>query len=136
LNQDQILLIRGKSNFLIYSISPLFLLFFWEVGVHLSWINATYFPAPSEICAQLINLLSTDQIFWNDIWSSIYRLILGALISVFPAIILGIAVVLNKTVDYIFKPLIALTYPVPKLAIFPLLLVFFGIGDASKIKTI
>ena len=50
-----------------------------------------------------------------------------------PALILGIAMGLNRWVRAAFDPLVAATYPIPKSAILPLALLIFGLGEGSKI---
>jgi ABC-type nitrate/sulfonate/bicarbonate transport system permease component len=112
------------------------LLIIWEIASKNNFINSLYFPSPSEVISRLFYLIFNETAFLGDIWASTYRLIYGSIISIPPAIILGVAIGLNKYVDLFFKPLIAITYPIPKLAIFPLLLVIFGMGDASKIAMI
>lgn len=124
------------KNIFLNSSSVITLLIIWEIASKNNFINSLYFPAPSEVISRLFYLVFNDTAFLGDIWASTYRLIIGSIISIPPAIILGVATGLNKYVDLFFKPLIAITYPIPKLAIFPLLLVIFGIGDASKIAII
>ncbi|MBU1998860.1 MAG: ABC transporter permease subunit, partial [Candidatus Omnitrophica bacterium] len=67
---------------------------------------------------------------------SLYRLIAGASIAIPLAVIIGMSIAMNKWCSFIFTPLIATLYPMPKLALFPLLLVIFGLGDISKIALI
>lgn len=124
------------KNFLLSSSAIITLLIVWEMGARNNLINVLYLPTPSEIISRLSYLIFKEPTFLNDIWASLYRLIIGAIFSIPPAIILGVAIGLNKYIDLFFKHLIAVTYPIPKLAIFPLLLVIFGVGDASKIAII
>ncbi len=128
---------REKTKgFLLNAISPLLVLALWEIGARAQWFNALYFPPPSAIAARLSYLIVNEPAFLNDIGASLYRLFAGAAIAIVPAVILAISMGLNKYVELFFKPLIAITYPIPKLAVFPLLLVIFGIGDGSKIAII
>lgn len=124
------------KNFLLSSFSIIILLVIWEIGSKNNLINALYFPPPSEIISRLFYLIFNKTTFLNNIWASLYRLTIGSIISIPSAIILGIAISLNKYVDLFFKNLIAVTYPIPKLAIFPLMLIIFGVGDSSKIAII
>src|SRR5262249_46240619 len=57
----------------------------------------------------------------------------GAILGGVPALVLGIAMGLNRPIRALFYPLIAATYPLPKSAILPLALLLFGLGEASKI---
>jgi ABC-type nitrate/sulfonate/bicarbonate transport system permease component len=124
------------KNIFLHSFSAITVLILWEIASKNNFINSLYFPAPSEVISKLFYLFFNQADFLGDIWASTYRLIMGSIISIPVALILGVAIGLNKYVDLFFKSLIAITYPIPKLAIFPLLLVIFGIGDASKIAMI
>src|SRR5207247_10399657 len=64
---------------------------------------------------------------------SMQRLAYGAVLGGIPALVLGIAMGLNRPIRALFDPLIAATYPVPKRAILPLALLIFGLGEARKI---
>lgn len=133
-----------KGNFLKYffkdmlwSLLPVMLLFaFWELISRNNFINSTYFPPPSEIMERFIYLVFNRPAFLKDIWFSLHRFITASIISVPPAVILGILIGLNKYVELVSKYFIAIIYPMPKLAVFPFFLLIFGIGDASKIALI
>ena len=128
---------KEKAKHVLWStLSPLLLVAIWETGANNQWFSALYFPPPSAIAARFFDLLIKEPAFLQNIVASLYRLGIGAAISIGPAILLAISMGLNKYVELFFKPLIAITYPIPKLAVFPLLLVICGIGDESKIALI
>ena len=64
---------------------------------------------------------------------SLRRLFWGALIGGIPALVIGIAMGLNRPIRALIDPLIAATYPIPKSSILPLALLIFGLGEGSKI---
>jgi NitT/TauT family transport system permease protein len=125
----------NKIKRLIFS-SPVLLILLWEALSRLNLINAVYFPAPSRVFLRLVNLLVSDQLFWIDIESSLIRLTIGTAIAIPLAIAIGVGAGLSRKADRFISPLVAITYPVPKLCILPLLMIFLGIGDASKIAII
>jgi NitT/TauT family transport system permease protein len=112
--------------------SPIVLLVVWEVAARLQIIDTRFFPAPSSVIAVLIEMLRSGELVTNTL-VSLRRLALGAVIGGVPALILGIAMGLNRWVRAIFDPLVAATYPIPKSAILPLALLIFGLGEGSKI---
>lgn len=120
---------------LISLLSPAVVLLLWELSTRMGLLNGMYFPTPSEIFSHLFHLLGTGE-FWLEIYFSLKRLFLGSLIALPLAILLAITIFEKPLIKKSVTPLIALTYPLPKLAIFPLLLMIFGIGDASKIAII
>ena len=112
--------------------SPIALLVVWEVAARLHIIDTRFFPAPSSIIAVMIDMLRSGELVTNTL-VSLRRLALGTLIGGVPALILGIAMGLNRWVRAVFDPLVAATYPIPKSAILPLALLIFGLGEGSKI---
>jgi NitT/TauT family transport system permease protein len=117
---------------LISVASPLVLLLLWEIGVRGGLIDARFFPAPSRVFETLIVLIR-DGSLWANTWASLQRLFWGFLLGGIPALLLGIAMGLNRPLRAVIDPLVATTYPIPKSAVLPLLLLIFGLGEASKI---
>jgi len=112
--------------------SPIALLAIWEVAARLHFIDTRFFPAPSSVIAVLIEMLRSGELVTNTL-VSLRRLALGTLIGGAPALVLGIAMGLNRWVRAVVDPLVAATYPIPKSAILPLALLIFGLGEGSKI---
>ena len=129
--QNFALSVRARERFLAIA-SPIVLLVVWEIAARLHVIDTRFFPAPSSVIATMIDMLWSGELISNTL-VSLRRLALGALIGGVPALILGIAMGLNRWVRAVFDPLIAATYPIPKSAILPLALLIFGLGEASKI---
>ena len=117
---------------LISLASPIILLLLWEASVHGGILDPRFFPAPSKIFETLLVLIK-DGSLWTNTWASLQRLFWGFLLGGIPALILGIAMGLNRPLRALIDPLVATTYPIPKSAIFPLILLIFGLGEASKI---
>src|SRR5580700_8100657 len=112
--------------------SPIALLAVWEVAARLHFIDVRFFPAPSSVIATMIEMLRTGELITNTL-VSLRRLALGAVIGGVPALVLGIAMGLNRWVRAALDPIVAATYPIPKSAILPLALLIFGLGEGSKI---
>ena len=117
---------------LISIASPILLLLLWEISVRGGVLDARFFPAPSSIFETLLVLIK-DGSLWANTWASLQRLFWGFLLGGIPALLLGIAMGLNRPLRALVEPLVATTYPIPKSAIFPLILLIFGLGEASKI---
>jgi ABC-type nitrate/sulfonate/bicarbonate transport system permease component len=112
--------------------SPLVLLIVWELCARLGFIDTRFFPAPSRILATMMDMLRSGELV-SDTLISLERLTYGTVLGGVPALVLGIAMGLNRPIRAVFDPLIAATYPVPKSAILPLALLIFGLGEGSKI---
>jgi ABC-type nitrate/sulfonate/bicarbonate transport system permease component len=117
---------------IINVLSPLALLLLWEIASRTGILDARFFPAPSQIFDTLVTLIRNGSL-WNNTWASLQRLFWGTLLGGIPALMLGIAMGLYRPLRAIVDPLVSATYPVPKSAIMPLILLIFGLGEASKI---
>jgi NitT/TauT family transport system permease protein len=112
--------------------SPIGLLVLWELAVRAGFLDARFFPAPSVILNQLFVLSASGEL-WENTWASMRRLFWGFLLGGIPALLLGISMGLSRMLRAIVDPLISATYPIPKSAIMPLLLLIFGLGEGSKV---
>ncbi|GAB4112033.1 MAG: hypothetical protein Fur005_14160 [Roseiflexaceae bacterium] len=116
-------------------LSPLFLLGLWELAVTVGWLNRIFYPPPSETFNTLGRLIISGDLA-RDIGISMTRVGLGFLLGSIPAIIIGLLMGIKPAVRAIVRPLAAAIYPIPKIAILPLIIVALGIGETSKIATI
>lgn len=115
--------------------SPILLLLLWQGAAQTGLIDVRFFPAPTRIFSTFIALVK-DGSLWDNTSATLLRLLWGGLIGGIPALLLGVATGLSKPLRAVLDPLIAATYPVPKSAIFPLLMLICGLGEASKIAMV
>lgn len=116
-------------------LSPLTLLLAWEILARVDAIDTRLFSSPSLIIQSFFPLLFSGELIYNTA-VSVQRVILGFIVGAVPGIILGISMGLSPFVRSAVEPMIAATYPIPKLAIMPLILLVFGLGETSKVFTI
>lgn len=100
----------------------------WQLASKLGIIDATFFPAPTDCARALVSLVSSGELLPALLITS-ERILLGFLLGVCPAVVIGIAMARLAWVRVIIDPIIAITYPIPVIAILPLLLVIFGTGS-------
>lgn len=122
---------RAKERWL-GAVSPVVLLVLWEGAARLGWIDARFFPPPSAIFEKLVALTRSGELMIN-LWASLKRLFWGSLLGGIPALAIGILMGLYRPIRTAIAPLISATYPIPKSAILPLVLLIFGLGEMSKI---
>lgn len=101
----------------------------------LAFYSPLLFPSPFAIARRAAELLSTGAL-QNHIMASVTRVFVGVFIAVIPAVALGIGIARSRTVEVVFEPLIELIRPIPPLAVLPMFILWFGIGELSKLMFI
>lgn len=112
-------------------VSPLALLALWEAAVRVHLLDARFFPAPSSIVKDFIAFTASGELVSNTLMT-LQRVVVGLLIGGIPGVALGLLVGVNRIARAILEPIVALLYPIPKIAVLPLILLIFGIGESSK----
>jgi len=112
-------------------LSPLAVLVLWQAASQVGLIDQRYVPAPSAI-AEAGWSISVSGELGRHVIASLRRLAVGFVLGAVPGVLLGIVMGLNRWVRAALDPLVAALYPIPKIAILPLLMLVFGLGDASK----
>jgi NitT/TauT family transport system permease protein len=110
-------------------------LILWEWLSRTGRISPLFFPAPSKILMTLFQMIANGKIF-PHLAATLTRLVIGFLIGALSGLILGLGMGWSQRLRSVVDPLIAAVHPIPKIAIFPLIMIIFGIGEASKIVAI
>jgi NitT/TauT family transport system permease protein len=116
-------------------LSPVAVLLVWQAASDMGLIDQRYVPSPVAIAEAGWSLAATGEL-GKHIWASLRRLAIGFVLGAVPGILLGIVMGLNRWVRVALDPLVAALYPIPKVAILPLLMLVFGLGDASKVAVV
>ena len=126
---------RHRVERIVSLFSPLILLILWELSARAHWIDTRFFPAPSKIIAVWVKMIASGEYF-SAVGISLTRIIIGFLLGAVPALILGIIMGLSTVVRALLNPIFGTLMPIPKLALLPLILLVFGMGELSKWVTI
>lgn len=124
-----------RLNRVLGLFSPLLILALWELSVAVGLTDGRFFPPPSQIAVALWELTVSGQIF-SDLAISLFRIFAGFFAGAIPGLVLGLSMGLFRPIRMLLRPIVSATYPIPKLALMPLVLVMFGLGETSKIITI
>lgn len=124
-----------KKDFFIKLIFPLSLIILWELSVRTGLVPEILIAPPSKVFFKFFKLLFDFTLF-NHSLVSLYRLFIGFVLGCALGIGIGLVVGISKIGSKLFEPTFLLLIPVPPLAWIPLLIIFFGIGDLSKILLI
>ncbi len=111
--------------------APLSLVLLWQLAVSTRFLNPGLFPPPSAIVANFAAYAQSGELATNAYWT-LSRLLIGLVIGGVPGTVVGLLMGMNRWVRAYFQPVIALLYPIPKIAILPLFYFIFGTGEAAK----
>ena len=124
-----------KNHGYISILVPLILLVIWEVLCRTGFIRVTILPSPLTILTTLWHMIKTGELA-KHLGISIFRVLQGYAVGAVLGIIIGILVGLFKKVDQAFVLIFGLLRPIPIIAWMPVLILWLGIDEASKITVI
>ena len=116
-------------------ISPIVFLLLWEGAVRFGEVNQLIIPAPVAVLRTMVDLTVDGRLPWA-IAVSLTRVLQGFIYGSILGVALGLLVGWFRAVEDAVDPLVAAIYPIPKSAIFPLFILWFGLGETSKVMTI
>lgn len=115
------------------------LIFFWWFVTYAGFIKPLFLPSPMEVINALVTMLRdgfTGVSFWEHTWISTMRVFGAFLLACVIGIPLGIAMGMSPFARGIFDPPIEFYRPIPPLAYLPLMIIWFGIDELSKVLLI
>lgn len=128
--------IAGQRTRAISLASGLVLLLLWEVISRLHLVAPLFLPTPREVFDQAISV-TTDgyagATLAEHVSASLTRIGLAGLVAVSLAVPIGLGMGLSRWAKGVFDPLIEFYWPLPPLAYLPLMIIWLGIGETSKI---
>ncbi|KPW42698.1 MULTISPECIES: ABC transporter permease [Pseudomonas] len=113
---------------------PALIIIVLEIVVRIGWLPSYQMPAPSEIVLTLRDL--ADGALWKHISASLLRVLSGFLIGASLALVFAAWVGLSREAEAYLEPTFAGLRSIPSLAWVPLLLLWLGIGETSKVVLI
>ena len=130
---------RAKMDMYYKIFSLLFFFGLWQLISYLNslneWFNPVFLPSPAMVIETAYDYI-IDGTLRGHIGMSFYRMIVGFVIGVVIAVALGILIATKRDFDNIFSPILNLVGPIPVFAFLPMFLIWFGIGESSKIALI
>lgn len=112
------------------------LLFVWWLVTAIGLIPSLFLPPPADVVRKFY-VLSTkgfmDATLWQHLFASLTRIVVALVAAIGLGISLGIWMGSNAVVRGLFDPLVEIYRPIPPLAYLPLLVIWFGIGEFTKI---
>ncbi len=108
------------------------LVLLWEIGSRLGLIDPFFFSSPSEIVKTAIVKWHSGQL-WRDIRYTASSTLLGFVLGTSIGSVLGLLFWFNRKVALVAEPWMIVLNALPKLALAPVLVIWFGIGFSSKV---
>jgi ABC-type nitrate/sulfonate/bicarbonate transport system permease component len=104
----------------------------WEVTARLGLIPGFLFSSPTTVVATLGRSIASGEML-EHLVATLLRVIPGLLLGGVPGLVLGIGMGLSDRFRQALDPLLAAVHPIPKIAILPLVMIFLGVGEASRV---
>jgi NitT/TauT family transport system permease protein len=126
---------RERIERLVTVTSPIILLVVWEVVALLGLVDIRFFPRPSLVIGQLVTMTASGEL-WEHLSVTLLRIGVGFVFGATGGVVIGLLMGGSRWARAILGPMMASIYPIPKIAIFPLILLVFGLGEISKYVTV
>lgn len=110
-------------------------LLLWQAAAWAGAIPTLFLPSPLQITRALWNLARSGEL-WQHLSASLGRLAIGWTLGTVTGIAMGLAVGLSSKLRSPGMALVSALFPIPKIALVPLFIIWFGIGEGSKIATL
>ena len=107
----------------------------WETLVRAGLVSELYLPAPSGIFRAGVDMTASGELLLN-LQASLLRITAGSRIGSLSGILAGLVLGVSRLAEAVGNPIIHALYPVPKIALLPLIILWLGIGELSKVTII
>lgn len=107
----------------------------WELASDIGALPRLFVPAPHEVASALWQLAVSGRLL-EHVSASLTRIAMGWLLGTAAGLVVGLAMGMFRLARSVGMPLTAALFPIPKIALLPLFILWFGIGEPSKVATI
>src|SRR6201994_2258313 len=127
---------RALASDILLGIVPILLVIgLWQALDSFGYAPVTLLPPPGRVFARLAQQLA-DAEFQQEIAATLFRLFAGFAIAVILGIGIGLAAAALPAVNAVVRPIVRVLAPLPKVALYPALLLLLGFGHESKIMLV
>lgn len=107
----------------------------WELVTRTGFVNPYVFPPVSEVLLRWLAMMTNGSAF-RPLWDTLWRASLGLSAAIVVGVPLGILMGRLRWAEWFFEPLFSFAFPLPKIALIPLFVQWFGLFDLSKVMLI
>lgn len=132
---DRTRVLARREHRLVRIVGVLAVVVAWEGVTRTGWVPTLFLPSPLGVLTDGAQMLASGELI-GHVATSLRRIVLGFGLGALGGVAVGLAVGVFSLAEAIGNPLIAATFPIPKIALLPLLILWLGIGEASKVAVI
>jgi ABC-type nitrate/sulfonate/bicarbonate transport system permease component len=132
---DRAAFLRRREHRMARALSLIGLVLLWELFSRMGWVPVLFLPSPVGVVRELVEMTVSGQLAIH-VAASLRRLLAGFAVGAGAGVTVGVMVGFFSLAEAVGQPLIAATFPIPKIALLPLLILWLGIGEASKVTVI
>jgi ABC-type nitrate/sulfonate/bicarbonate transport system permease component len=111
------------------------LVLLWQAAASAGLISTQFLPAPVAIGQALVQLGRSGEL-WKHLGASLQRLAIGWSLGTVCGMVVGFLVGVSSAARSPCMAVVSALFPIPKIALVPLFIIWFGIGEGSKIATL
>jgi sulfonate transport system permease protein len=111
---------------------PVLLIGLWQLAASEGWIDRILYPAPTDVITEGRRQFA-DFHYGHDVWVTVKRILWGFFYGSVIGIAVGLVMGMSRTVRAALEPTLSALYTVPKLALLPVFLIIFGVGEKPVI---
>ena len=130
---------NDRRNKLMRAGSLILFFIIWQlictINVSKGFFNPRFLPSPIDVIKTGYEYIANGKL-WDHIFSSLYRTLMGFGLGVIVAMLLGILITQWKVLDNLISPVLNMIGPIPVFAFLPMFIIWFGIGESSKVVLI
>ncbi|TAM84878.1 MAG: ABC transporter permease [Candidimonas sp.] len=123
---------KNLTTFVYPLITLIVVLLVWHLSILWLHVPGYILPAPASVGTTLVSMFTSGSV-WPDMWYTLQSTLMGYVIGCAGAIVLGAILAESPTFEKFIYPFVIAIQAAPKVALAPLLLVWFGFGLASKV---
>jgi len=126
---------RSKTTWMervLPTLSVIGFLIVWQLFVDIRQIPTIYLPSPLAIAKSFVSMTEDGSIFFH-LSVTVLRIFAGFLVAAFAGIVMGLLMGMSRLFERVADPWIAALYPLPKISLIPLLIIWLGTGESYKI---
>jgi NitT/TauT family transport system permease protein len=126
---------KRNENFILGAAAVIGFLLYWEGSVALGWVNPLFTSSPSRIFAAGYEMFRDGSIY-PDLYVSAQEFVLGYGLAVIVGVPFGILMGWYSRLNAVLDPFVNALYATPRIALMPLIIIWFGIDLSAKIAII